>query len=162
MKKSKKKHPRLLALFKVIVAYKLTHNSDGHPTSGYQFCSSFIWWTASDAFIWCKDAWPITIQETPEFAVFRAYWTKDKLVNLWKKRLSHASKSLMIKEAIAALRKENKVVTAKKVWERAVWKRGQPSHEKKTETHWVYYYSNDPLTALAALGTLHSAADVDG
>lgn len=152
MKKPKKKHPRLLALFKAIVAYKLTHASDGHPSSSYQFCSSFIWWTASDAFIWCKDAWPITIQEWPEFAVFRAYWTTNKLVNLWKKRLSHARKVLMIKAAIAALRKENKIVTATRSWERAVWKRGHPTHETKTEKHWVYYYSDNPLTALAALG----------
>lgn len=100
MKTKKKRHPRLLALFKAIVAYKMTHGSDGRPNAHYQFCNTFIWWAASDSFIWCKDAWVITIQEWPEFSAFRPYWSKDKLTRLWKTRLSHASKAQIIKEAI--------------------------------------------------------------
>lgn len=149
--KRKEKHPRLLALFKLIAAYKLSHGSDGRPNRGYQFCSDFYYWTASDSFIWCKDAWVVTIQEWPEFIPFNSYWTKDKLTNLWKKRLSHAKKVVMLKAAIKALRKENKVVTTQRVWERAIWKRGRPTHEKKVEKHWVYVYSDSPLTALAAI-----------
>jgi hypothetical protein len=149
----KRKHPRLLALVKEIVAYKLTHNSDGIQQADRSHDpKSFIFWTASDAFIWCKDAWVRTIVEWPMFNQFRAYWTTEKLTSLWKKRLSQRTKERLIKEAIAALRKENKLIVNKRVSKNYTWKKDLLVPDGTTSTYWEYHWCGNALSALAALG----------
>jgi hypothetical protein len=148
----KRKHPRLLALFKAVVAYRLTHDSTGRPSSGSDTPESFIFWTAHDPFTWVSDAWPVTIVQTPEFNTFRLYWTTKRLRNLWEKRLPFEAKKAMVKAAIAALRKEDKIVVFKEVEHHTIWKNGRPTDKKKTLTHWKYKWCDNPLTALASLG----------
>jgi hypothetical protein len=148
----KRKHPRLLALVKVIVAYKLTHSSGGHLYAGSHEPKSFIWWTAHDAFIWCEDAWVKTIVEWPGLNQLRAYWTPTKLARLWKRRLSQNGKERLVKEAIATLRKENKVAVVKRVQARTVWKGRRPTDEKKICVYWEYRWCENTLDVLGALG----------
>jgi hypothetical protein len=144
----KRKHPRLLALAKEIVAYKLTHDSRGAPSSCGRDPKDFIWWTAQDSFLWCKDSWCKTIVEMPGFGT---YWTPTKLESLWTKRLSHNTKMLLIKEAIAALRKENKVVVNRHTRTENLWKGRRPTDEKKICVYWEYHWCESPLAALAAI-----------
>ena len=56
-------------------------------------------------------------------------------------------KERLIKEAIASLRKENRLIVNKRVTKNYAWKK-----DGTANTYWEYHWCDNALSALAALG----------